>query len=80
MPAWFFYLHESMDFSVNSALQSDIRCSYNWSFFSKLPQILVACVGSHQRSELSSQTGHLENEIGFFILFTDGLVWLASSG
>ena len=66
--------------SVNWAFQSDIMCSYTWSFFSKVPQILVACVGSYQRSELSSQTGHLENERGFLSLFTDGLVWLASYG
>ena len=69
-----FDLYESMGFSVNLAFQSDIRCSYNWSFSSKLPKILVTCVGSYQRSELSSQTCNLENEIGFLSLFTDGLV------
>ena len=55
-----------MDFSVNWAFQSDIRCGYNRPSIPKLPHIFVARLGFYQRSELSSQTGHLENEIGFF--------------
>ena len=55
-----------MDFSVNWAFQGDIRCGYTRPFIPKRPQILVARVGSYQRSELSSQPSQLENEIGFF--------------
>ena len=61
-----FELYKSMDFSVNWAFQSDIRCGYNRPFIPNLPHIFVARLGFYQRSELSSQTGHLENEIGFF--------------
>ena len=61
-----FKLYKGMDFSVNWAFQGDIRCGYTRPFIPKRPQILVARVGSYQRSELSSQPSQLENEIGFF--------------
>ena len=62
-----FKLYKSMDFSVNSAFQSDIRCRYTRPFIPKLPHILVVRVGCYQSSELTSQTSHLETEIGFFL-------------